>query len=57
MAMSNLVAIWYIFSRFGMLNEGKSGNPERDGLFIACAQRERINHSSLFHDSVDSAGL
>jgi hypothetical protein len=32
----NLVAIWYISSRFGILNKEKSGNP---GMYVGlCAQ-------------------
>jgi hypothetical protein len=27
-ALGNLVAIWYIFPRFGTLSQEKSGNPE-----------------------------
>jgi hypothetical protein len=28
----NLVAIWYIFRRFGILGQEKSGNPSANGL-------------------------
>jgi hypothetical protein len=28
----NLVAIWYIFPHFGILNKEKSGNPVQDGF-------------------------
>jgi hypothetical protein len=29
----NLMAVWYVFPRFGMLNQEKSGNPGRGRLF------------------------
>jgi hypothetical protein len=31
-SFGNFVAFWYIFSRFGILYQQKSGNPELDGL-------------------------
>jgi hypothetical protein len=45
--LGNLVAIWYIFSRFGILCQEKSGNPEfREQDILSDILAAQRNHSA-----------
>jgi hypothetical protein len=45
-----VVVIWYIFPRFGILHQEKSGNPAHDLKWTA-TKNERFHGSSIFHFS------
>jgi hypothetical protein len=42
----NLVVIWYIFPRFGILHPEKSGNPGWDPLLMK--HKEKLSPAKLF---------
>jgi hypothetical protein len=58
------IVIWYIFSRFGMMYQEKSGNPATKGLvasdgrkFVLCEQVEAERCSKLLGSTNDDSKL
>jgi hypothetical protein len=48
---SNVVVIWYIFPRFGILCEEKSGNPAyNDKIFSTCQKLSFANNGKFNGD-------
>jgi Ni/Co efflux regulator RcnB len=48
------MVIWYIFRRFGMLHQEKSGNPAQKKLFFLLAGADSRRNSSSAHKAFDS---